>query len=214
MCNISIKELLGRLGGVQTIASVMSSLKVSRQKAIYHIYRLRKYGYVKTKKTSENKRVYYISFENKLKGTNYADIINKYSPIKVSSLEDYKIYGKQPGPEEALVYAIKSKDFRLLLASLSLFRKITNWPALYKLLKSNSLKRQAGALYDAARRVMRTRKMAKRFRKNILPEKGERYGFIIDGLKSDDFKEIERLWRVYVPFNKEDLRAYRQKLQK
>src|SRR3989338_10435536 len=214
MVNIRIKELLKKLSGVQTIASVMSSLKVSRQKAIYHIYRLRKYGYVKTKKTSENKRVYYISFENKLKGASYADIINKYSPIKVSSLEDYKIYGKQPSPEEALVYAVKSRDFRLLLASLSLFRKIANWPRLYKLLKSNNLKRQAGALYDTAQRVMRTRKMAKRFRKNILPEKKERYEFIIERLKSEDFKDIEKLWRGYVAFYKKDLRTFREKMKK
>ena len=209
MGNISIKELLKKLKGVQTMPSVMSNLKAGKQKAIYYIHRLRKYGYVKTKKTSENKRIYYISFENKLKGASYADIINKYSPIKVSSLEDYKIYGKQPSPEEALVYAVKSRDFRLLLASLSLFRKIANWPRLYKLLKSNNLKRQAGALYDTAQRVMRTRKMAKRFRKNILPEKKERYEFIIERLKSEDFKDIEKLWRVYVPFNKEDLNAYK-----
>ena len=108
-----------------------------------------------------------------------------------------------------MVYAVKSRDFRLLLASLSLFRKIANWPRLYKLLKSNNLKRQAGALYDTAQRVMRTRKMAKRFRKNILPEKKERYEFIIERLKSEDFKDIEKLWRVYVPFNKEDLNAYK-----
>jgi len=212
MVNIRIKELLKKLSGVQTIPSVMSNLNVNRQKAIYYIHRLRKRGYVKTKKTSNNKRVYYISFENKLKGISYTDIINKYSPIKVSSLEDYKIYGKQPSPEEALVYAIKSKDFRLLLASLSLFRKITNWPSLYKLLNTNILKRQAGALYDTAQRIMRTRKMAKRFRKNILPKEKEKYEFIIDGLKSEDFKDIERLWRVYIPFNKEDIGNYKQKL--
>ena len=85
---INVKELLKKLEGVQTIVSVMSNLKVNRQKAIYYIYRLRKGSYVKTKKTSENKRVYYISFENKLKGESYVDIINKYSPIKVSSLEN------------------------------------------------------------------------------------------------------------------------------
>ena len=108
------------------------------------------------------------------------------------------------------MYAVKSKDFRLLLSSLSLFRKITNWPSLYKILKPNILKRQVGALYDIAQRVMRTRKMAKRFRKNILPRGDEAYEFIIQGLKSKDFKDIQKLWRVYVPFNKKDLNAYKR----
>ena len=72
----------------------MNLLKVDKEKAIYYIYRLRKQGYIKTRKTAEGKRVYYISFENKLEGKNYIDVINENSPIKLYSSKNFKIYGK------------------------------------------------------------------------------------------------------------------------
>ncbi len=132
------ETLLKKLKGTHTIESIARLLKVKKQKAVYYVHRLRKNSYVKTKRTSEGKRVYNISFENKFKGTNHIEIINKYSPIKVLPIEDYQIYGKPPTPEETLIYATNSKNFRIILASLILFRKIRNWPYLYKLAKQNS----------------------------------------------------------------------------
>ncbi len=70
------KITLKKIQGVQTIPSIMDILNVSRKKAIYYVYRLRKKGYVKTKRLSNNKRVYNISFENRLKGSSYYEIIN------------------------------------------------------------------------------------------------------------------------------------------
>ena len=199
-----------KLKGTQTIESVMSLLSTSREKAIYYIYRLRKKGYLKTKRQG-NKRIYYISFENKLGGISYYDIINKNSPIKISGAEIYKIYGKELSLEETLVYAIKTKSLRTILASLALFRKIHNWAKLYNLSKKNHTERQVGALYDLARKIMRTRKMTKRFLNHSLPKKKDKYVYIIDNLSSDDFKEIERKWKVYLPFNNADLEGYKSK---
>ena len=85
--------LLNKLEGIQTIESVKDILGVSRQKAIYCIHRLRKYGYIKSKRLSNNRRVYHISFENKLGGTSYYEILNKNSPIKIATTITYKIYG-------------------------------------------------------------------------------------------------------------------------
>src|SRR3989344_8598835 len=119
------KEMLRKLEGTHTLVSVMNLLNTDRNKAIYYIHRLRKKGYIKTRKTSEGKRVYYISFENRLGGNSYIDIINKNSPIKLYSSEDFKIYGRSPSFEETLVYCLNSKDFRLILASLALFKKIS-----------------------------------------------------------------------------------------
>ena len=191
----------------------MSLLSISREKAIYYVYRLRKKGYLKTKRQG-NKRVYYISFENKLGGTSYYDIINKHSPIKISGAEIYKIYGKEPSLEETLVYAVKTKSLRTILASLSLFRKIHNWAKLYNLSKKNHIERQVGALYDLTRRIMRTRKMTKRFLNHSLPKKKDKYVYIINNLSSDDFKEVEKKWKVYLPFNNADLEDYHDKYWK
>lgn len=200
--------LLKELEGIQTINSVRSILNINKKKAIYHIYRLRKKGYVKTKKLSNNKRVYSISFENRLKGTSYYEILNKISPVKISAPRIYKIYGKAPSFEETLIFAIKTQSLRIILASLALFKKIDNWPELYQLAKKNHIEKQVGALYDLSRKIMKTRRMTKKFRNTALPDKDAVFKYMIPGLKSKDFKEIEKIWRIYLPFNKKDLEDY------
>src|SRR3989344_1440937 len=198
-------RLLKKLSGIQTIQSVMDILKVDKKKAIYYLYRLRKKGYIKTKRQSNNRRVYNISLENKLGGKSYYEIINQYSPIKIATPRIYKIYGKEPSLEETLIYAIKTKSFRTVLASLALFKRIDNWTELYNLAKENHIERQVGALYDLARKIMRVRRMVKKFRNNSLPKEGFKFGYVIPELKSKDFKEIEATWKIYLPFNMEDL---------
>src|SRR3989339_361623 len=197
--------LLKKPEGVQTIDSVTNILKTSKDKAIYYLFRLRKEGYVKTKRLSNNRRVYNISFENKLKGTSYFEIINKYSPVKIATPITYKIYGKNPSLEETLVYAIKTGSLRTILASLALFKKITDWSELYQLSKKNRIERQVGALYDLAKKIMRVRRMTDRFKNNALPKKNHNFEYIISGLMSGDFKDIEETWKIYLPFNKNDL---------
>ena len=200
--------LLKKLEGVQTIDSATNILKTSKDKTIYYLFRLRKEGYVKTKRLSNNKRVYNISFENKLKGTSYFEIINKYSPVKISTPITYKIYGKTPSLEETLIYAIKTGSLRTILASLALFKKITDWSELYQLSKKNRIERQVGALYDLAKKIMRVRSMPDRFRNNALPNKDYNFEYTIPGLMSKDFKDIEETWKIYLPFNKNDLSDY------
>ena len=202
------KILLKKLEGINTVETVMKTLDVSREKAIYYIFRLRKKGYIKTKKLSDNKRVYAISFENRLKGTSYQEIINKHSSIKIAASEVHRIYGKEPSMEETLIYAIKSKSLRTILAALALFRKINDWSRLYQLAKSNHCERQVGALYDLTRKIILIRRMTKRFRNNALPKKEHEWRSIIPNLRSDDFKDIEKTWKTYLPFNKKDLEDY------
>lgn len=202
------EELLKKLEGLQTIKLVQDLLNVDKKKAIYYIYRLRKKGYVKTKKSSNNMRIYYISYSNKLKGVNYYDILNKHSPVKLVK-KTYVVYGTTPTLEETLIFAIKTGSIRSILASLALFKKIDNWSLLYQLAKKNNIEREVGALYDLARKIMRTRKMTKRFRNNSLPKKGDKFKYIIYGLKTKHFNEIENKWKIYLPFNKNDLEDYR-----
>ena len=206
---MKIEEVLKKVEGIQTLETIKDLLQVSKEKAIYYIHALRKKGYVKTKRLSNNKRVYNIAFENRLKGTSYQEIINQHSPVKIATSQLHLIYGKKLTYEETLIYALKTKSLRTILASLALFKKIKNWPLLYRLAKQNHVERQIGALYDLARTIMLTRKMTQRFRNHALPKKGERWKDIISGLKSDNFKEIEKTWKIYLPFNKKDLEVYR-----
>ena len=202
-------EVLQKIHGIQTIGSVMKILEVTKKKAIYYITRLRREGYVRTKAIEDKTRVYNISSANKFKGKSYYDIINENSPIQISSRNVHYIYGKELTIEEALIFAVRSKSLRLILASLALFGKVKDWPLLHKAAKQNQVERQIGALYDLARKTLKTRKMPKRFRNNCLPKKAYPFEYTIEGLRSKDFKEIESTWRIYLPFNKKDLEEYK-----
>ncbi|MBI4176234.1 MAG: hypothetical protein HY518_03450 [Candidatus Aenigmarchaeota archaeon] len=201
------KELLKMLEGIQTIGSIMDMLKANRQRAIYVIYRLRKAGYVRTVKTHAQQRVYHISFENSQPGTGYYDIINRNSPVRIVAPNVYKIYGREVSLEETVIFAIKTGSLRTVLASLSLFKKISDWPLLYRLAKENHAERKAGALYELSRKILRTRRMDGRIKRLMLPGSGDKYQYIIDGLRTSEkeFKGIERKWKVYIPFNRSDL---------
>ena len=205
---MQIEILLEKLGGVQTIESVMSLLKVNHTRAVYLIHRLREAGYVKTKRAHNLKRIYYISRENLQGGKNYYEIINEYSPIKIAVPEIHKIYGRTVTLEETLVFAIKTKKIRVILASISLFKKIKDWKLLYRLSKQNRMERKIGAIYDLARTIMRTKRMDGRIRRHFLPRGHEKYQYMVDGFESKDYMEIEKIWKVYLPFNKIDLGDY------
>jgi len=166
---------------------------------------------VKTRYNSDKRRIYFISAENVLGGESYIDILNKYSPVKISSSETYKIYGRDISIEETLIYAIKTRKVRYVLASLALFKKPINWTELHRLAKENNLVREVGALYDLAKiNIKKTRRMHQTFRNAALPKDEEGYLYIIPNLKSIDFKDIEKVWRVYIPFNSQDLEDYKK----
>lgn len=205
---MDIREALKKLEGVQTIDSIMSILNANRARAIYLVHRLRKEGYVKTLMATDRRRVYYISFENKLGGASYYEIINRNSPVKLVEPETHRTYGREVSLEETLVFALNSGKLRLVLASLALFGKIDDWPLLYRLAKANGIQRKVGALYDLSRKLMRTKRMDGRTKRRMMPRKGERYQYIIEGFGSSDYKAIEDKWKVYIPFNRADLEDY------
>ena len=204
-----ITKLLDKIQGIHTLESIITLLDIDRIKAVKLISKLRKKGYVKTKRLSNNKRVYDISFENRLGGINYIDVLNDNSPVKLVVKDIPWVYGRSISLEEVLVNTLKSKSVRQMTASLALFKKINNWSFLYGISKKENLERVVGAFYDLSRRIMKTRKMAKIFLNNSLPKKGDKYVYAIDGLSSDDFKDIEKKWKVYIPFNKSDLEEYK-----
>ncbi len=206
---MDINKLIEKLEGIHNIESIMLALKIKKSTAIKIISILRKNGYVKTKQTTKKKRIYYISRSNKIGGKSYYDIINTHSPIKLSESEVYKIYGREPSLEEVLIYAIKTKNLRVILAALYLFKRINNWSLLFDLAKKNKAERKVGILYDLSRKLMRTRRMNKNFRKKSLPDKNDKSIYIIEGLQSKDYKELQKIWKVYLPFNLSDLEDYK-----
>jgi DNA-binding MarR family transcriptional regulator len=204
------QQLGESLEGFYNLETFAERLKIDKARAIYILYRLRQLGLVKTSYGNNKKRLYTISLRNKQKGITYTEIINKVSPIKLASTNQYYIHGRVPSYEETLIYALNQKDIRYLIASLSLFRKISNWSLLYKLAKKENLIVEIAALYEVSRKVVnKVRKMPLRFinqAKIRIPKKPK---YIISPFSSNDFKIIEKKWKIYIPLNLSDLEDYK-----
>lgn len=201
-----VTEMARGLSGLQTVESIARTLKIQKNTAINYIYRLRKHGLVQTDRLAGKKHLYKVfPVKPVKKGVGLYGFINQNSKVQVVPRYEVYLHNKLT-IEEAVVKALETKDFRTVLASLGLYRKITNWPLLKKLAEKAKVKRQVGALYELAKTTMRVKRADKRTLNGLRTGKGSKY--VIEGLKSKDFKKIEKKWRVYLPFNKKDLEEY------
>ena len=197
-------ETLKLLRGKHTIDSVAEEMGITKDSAANLISKLKKEGYVKTDGGGRQKRIYTISTRKEVEGKGMFDIINKYSKIKIIPAFKHVAYGKYT-VENAIVDAIKTKDFRTIQASLYLFNHVKNWKRLHELAKKNDLEQEVGALYDLARIHIKTRKMPENIRKSM--KKIDKKKTLIRGLRTDDknIKKINKEWNVELPFSKKDL---------
>ena len=193
-----------RLKGLQTVSTISKTLGVDRRTSINYIYLLRKAGHVKTSRGKGKIRIYEIS-ENLVqgKGEDFYDYLNLHSRVKVAKPYDHIVHHKLT-PEECIVKAITTKDFRTILSSLFLFRQVESWSRLYMFAKEAGVKKEVGALYDLARKYIRVRRMDGRIRNNLLEGK-QPIRYIVPGMRGKDFHDIERTWNIYMPFNRSDM---------
>ncbi|MBI2653719.1 hypothetical protein HYX02_02800 [Candidatus Woesearchaeota archaeon] len=204
-------NLAKELEGLQTVDSIANSLNVDRRTAINYVWMLRKKGFAQTMYGKRKIRMYKIS-PLKVKRYGYDGLyeyLNQYSKIKIYAPYINRIYDHKPTPEEMIVRAVKTGDFRTILSSLALFNKVKNWVLLSQIAKKELVGRKIGALYDTTRTIIRVRRMDERTRKTLLQGKVEDK-FIIKNARTKDFKGIEKIWNVFVPFNKADLEAYKE----
>lgn len=205
-------NIMKAIEGTRSLESVQEKLKIDRSKAIYLLHRLRRLGYIRTQYLPNKKRIYSISPLNKQNGVSYLESFNKQMPnaaFRIRDDEDYFVHGRKIKAEDELIYALKKNTVRYIISSLFLFRKIKDWSYLYRLAKKENLTRQISALYDVAKIFIRkVRKMPKRFMRLTTPKKNDAYNYIVKSFDSDDFKEIEKKWKVYIPLNRADLWEY------
>lgn len=205
--------IIQAIKGTRTIDSIQDKLKIDRSKAIYLLHRLRTLGYIRTKYLPNRKRIYSISPLNKQHGVSYLEAFNNNMPnpaFKIYDNDDYFVHGRTIKAEDLLMYALNKGTVRFIISSLFLFRKIDNWSYLYQMAKKEGLARKISALYEVSRLfIKKVRKMPKRFRRLTTPKKEDDYLFIINKFDSDDFKEIEQKWKVYIPLNRTDLYEFR-----
>lgn len=197
------------LRGLQTVASAAKALDVDRRTAINYIAALRKLGYVKTSRGKRKIRMYEISGIKAVRksGTDLYDFINERSPIKVRKPYEYVVH-EELTIESVIPRAIETKDFRTLLAAMRLFRLVKDWSELNRQAKMRNVQRAAGALYDLARKYTRVRRMDRRTRNALMNAKAGGK-FMVPRMKSRDFQDIEKTWKIRLPFNKGDMERYR-----
>lgn len=200
-----------RLKGLQTVENFANILNINRRTAINYISKLRKKGFVETIYGKRKIRMYKISplKPNKFGYPGLYEYLNQNSKIKIYPPYIERIYDHKPTAEEMIVKAVKTGDLRTMLSSLALFNKIKNWPMLSQTARKESVGRKTGALYDAARTIIRVKRMDKKIRKALLNSKIDNK-YMVKGARTRDLKDIEAEWRVYLPFNKADLEAYKE----
>ena len=201
-------KMAKNLEGLQTVSSAAKTLGVGRRTAVNYISKLKKYGYVRTSRGKGKIRLYEISGVKFVKrsGTELYDFINEHSTVKVHGPYKYVIHNKITA-EEAIPRAIETKDFRTILAAMHLFRLVEDWPELNRHANARGIQKAVGALYELTRKYMRVRRIDKRTANAFMSAK-TREKFIIPNMRSKDFLDIEKKWKIHIPFNKSDMERY------
>ncbi len=193
-----MKERIKQLEGLQTLDTVIKQTGYTEQSARNLLSRIKKAGHLQ-----KMGKLYRISQKKILpRSPGMWDIINKHSPyMKLNPWYDHQVHGTY-GEEEALIDALKTESFRVILASTRLFNHITDWKKLYHLARKEDCWQKVGALYDVARMFFRVRKMPVRYRQ----KKKKTFLFILADYHGKDkiFKPIETYWNVGIPFRRGD----------
>lgn len=196
------EELLERLEGMHTVETVAEVLKINKQSALNLLSQLRREEHVTIfAGGGRRKRIYKISMRKQRKRVlGMFDVINKYSPhMKINPWYDHQVHGKYT-VEDALIDAIETKSFRVILTSLHLFKHVTDWPRLYAAAKQKGIWQKVGALYDVARMFMKVRRMPERYKTYH-----HQHWMQLTQLKKKNFPDIANIWKVYISFNKYDV---------
>lgn len=205
--NITImtqEERLRILEGLHTVETIAEKLHLTRESTINLLSTWRKQGHVTVwAGGGKSKRIYKITArKQRPRDPGMWDIINKYSPhMKLSPWYDHQVHGPY-GPEEALIDAIETKSFRVLLAGLHLFKHIKDWKKVYHLAKKRDAWQKVGALYEVARIFFRVRKMPLRYRQQTF--KKQHYLIRDYETKEPMFQPITKKWKVKIPFRRGD----------
>lgn len=199
-------ETLKRIEGLQTVETVMNELHYSRQSSINLLSKLKKEHYLSTTGGGKQIRLYKITVRKQPpRKPGMWDILNKYNPVfQLIPWYDHQVYGKY-GAEEALIDAIQTKDYRIILASLKLFNHIKDWTKIYRLAKEKDCWQKVGVLYDLAKIFCKTRSMPQKYQKQ--EEFKKQYLFDKkDKTIEDRLKPLEKKWNIPLPFKLRDFK--------
>ena len=195
--------MLRKLEGLHTAETAAQRLGINRQSALNLLSKLKKERHVTVSGGGRRKRLYKVTMrKQRPRAKGMFDIINKYSPMKIEGWYDHQVHGTY-GPEEALVDALQTNSFRVILASMRLFSHINNWPKLYRFANEKDCWQKVGVLHDVARKYFRVKKIPARYsRKKILHK-----AFLIKSYPTKEplFYPVAKKWKTAVPFRRGDI---------
>ena len=198
-------DTLRTIEGLHTEETLMKALAIKRQSVKNLLTKLKKEHHM-TVWAKGKKRIYKITIaKQRPRSLGMFDILNKYNPnFQLQPWYDHQVHGEYT-VEDAIVDAVKTKSFRVLLSTLKLYNHVTNWVTLYHLAKKNNCWNQVGALYDVARLHERVRHIPKRYR----PNTSEKKHFLLQRnypTSNKQYKPIEKKWNVPIPFLEGDIK--------
>lgn len=198
------EKMLVRIRGLHTVDSLAKTLNMSRQSALNLVSRLKKEGYIETSGGGRQKRFYKITTtRQRPRQEGLFDIINRHSPMKVVPLYEHQVHGRY-SEEDALIDALETKNFRVILAGLRLFGHIKNWKKLYELALKKESWPKVYALYELSKQFIRVRKMPAKYRHCRAA------GWMaVTQLKTKNFPELSEKYKVYIPFSRKDMEEIR-----
>lgn len=203
---MDMQKLAKKLDGIYTIETIEKQLEISKRTAINYASLLKKQGYAIVERGKRGKRLYTISpIRFRASGNpGLYETINKFSKIKISAPYKTFIHDKKLSVEEAIIEAVKTGDYRVIIAAILLFKHIKSWSLLLKFAKENRVQNKVGALYDLARTIIRTKRIDKRTENALMKHRKKAY--LISGVKNEsDFKAIGKKWNVIIGISKQDL---------
>jgi len=194
-------DVVQRIEGLQTVATVQEALELKRQSAINLLSRLRKEGYVTSNGGGKQPRLYKVTRYRQLpRHKGMFDLLNKHNPrFKLAAWYDHQVHGRYT-EEDAILDAIDTESIRALLATLRLFNHVTDWPRLDWEAKRRGTWNRVGALYDVARLFFRVRRMPRRY----IPKEREQQALNAH-INRKNFPVIGQKWNVDIPFNEKDV---------
>ena len=195
-------DVLRKLEGLHTVETAAAATKLGMQSTLNLLSKLKKEGHVTVSGGGKQPRLYRVTMrKQRPRSPGMFDIINKYSPMKLSPWYDHQVHGHY-GPEEALVDALQTQSFRAILASMRLFNHITDWPKLYRLAREKNLWVKLRALFDVARLFVKVKSMPDAYAHQQAYQKSWQ---AFTQLRKLNFPEIATKWHVYIPFNPKDM---------
>lgn len=195
--------------GIHTVGTLAQERGISRRTAINYLSLLRKKGYVQQIKGGK-KRLYKVSpLLLRTEGNpGLEETINAHSPMKLAVPRLIRLKGRKLSVEDAIVEAVKTGDYRIIIAAIPLFNAVKDWLRLSRRSEEEQVSNRVGAMYELARTMVRTRRMDKRVMRRLQKQrkKQKRMAHLIKGVYKDrEFQGIGKKWGVVIGLRKADL---------